>query len=415
MNDPDFKETPVHLYENFYRDEEEDHDNDGTSDGTVRVFAKTDDINFACLMDGSFPEKEDEIAIDLMHADNVGIKVGDEITVGEEKYQVVGLIAYVNYSTLHEKSTDLMFDGIIDPFCAVVNGFFEKSGIEILFTLLYNRFWNQVVQQGTCAHNCIREETTMSKIYTAADQLIGHTPLLELTHIEKEQELPAHIIAKLKYFNPAGSVKDRIAKKMIDDAEEKGLLKEGSVIIEPTSGNTGIGLAAVAAAKGYRIIIVMPETMSVERRQLMRAYGAELVLSEGAKGMKGAIAKADELAKEIPNAFIPGQFVNPANPQAHIETNAGVAGGRFNDHGTGLQLAGGLGIVDHLLGNAILDRAGGVEVFQLGQNGGLQIGFLLNMGQLQQRSVANQLICGSVNLAHSKSPPSAGAEPGMLF
>ena len=160
----------------------------------------------------------------------------------------------------------------------------------------------------------------MSKIYTAADQLIGHTPLLELTHIEQEQALPAHIIAKLEYFNPAGSVKDRIAKKMIDDAEEKGLLKKGSVIIEPTSGNTGIGLAAVAAAKGYRIIIVMPETMSVERRQLMKAYGAELVLSEGAKGMKGAIAKADELAKEIPGSFIPGQFVNPANPQAHIET-----------------------------------------------------------------------------------------------
>ena len=160
----------------------------------------------------------------------------------------------------------------------------------------------------------------MSKIYTAADQLIGHTPLLELSHIEKEEQLPAHVIAKLEYFNPAGSVKDRIAKKMIDDAEAKGLLKEGSVIIEPTSGNTGIGLAAVAAAKGYRIIIVMPETMSVERRQLMKAYGAELVLSEGAKGMKGAIAKADELAKEIPNSFIPGQFVNPANPQAHIET-----------------------------------------------------------------------------------------------
>ena len=167
----------------------------------------------------------------------------------------------------------------------------------------------------------------MSKIYTAADQLIGHTPLLELTHIEKEQNLSAHLIAKLEYFNPAGSVKDRIAKKMIDDAEAKGLLKEGSVIIEPTSGNTGIGLAAVAiglasvaAARGYRIIIVMPETMSVERRQLMKAYGAELVLSEGAKGMKGAIAKADELAKEIPNSFIPGQFVNPANPQAHIET-----------------------------------------------------------------------------------------------
>ena len=160
----------------------------------------------------------------------------------------------------------------------------------------------------------------MSKIYTAADQLIGHTPLLELTHIEKEQQLSAHILAKLEYFNPAGSVKDRIAKKMIDDAEAKGLLKEGSVIIEPTSGNTGIGLAAVAAAKGYRIIIVMPETMSVERRQLMKAYGAELVLSEGAKGMKGAIAKADELAKEIPNSFVPGQFVNPANPDAHKRT-----------------------------------------------------------------------------------------------
>ena len=160
----------------------------------------------------------------------------------------------------------------------------------------------------------------MSKIYTSADQLIGHTPLLELSHIEKEEQLPAHVIAKLEYFNPAGSVKDRIAKKMIDDAEAKGLLKEGSVIIEPTSGNTGIGLAAVAAAKGYRIIIVMPETMSVERRQLMKAYGAELVLSEGAKGMKGAIAKADELAKEIPNSFIPGQFVNPANPKAHIAT-----------------------------------------------------------------------------------------------
>ena len=161
---------------------------------------------------------------------------------------------------------------------------------------------------------------TMSKIYTSADQLIGHTPLLELTHIEKEADLKATVLAKLEYFNPAGSVKDRIAKKMIDDAEATGKLKPGSVIIEPTSGNTGIGLAAVAAAKGYRIIIVMPETMSVERRQLMKAYGAELVLSEGAKGMKGAIAKADELAKEIPNAFIPGQFVNPANPQAHIET-----------------------------------------------------------------------------------------------
>ena len=160
----------------------------------------------------------------------------------------------------------------------------------------------------------------MSKIYTAADQLIGHTPLLELTHIEKEQQLSAHILAKLEYFNPAGSVKDRIAKAMIDDAEAKGLLKEGSVIIEPTSGNTGIGLASVAAARGYRIIIVMPETMSVERRQIMKAYGAELVLTEGAKGMKGAIAKADELAKEIPNSFVAGQFVNPANPKAHFES-----------------------------------------------------------------------------------------------
>ena len=160
----------------------------------------------------------------------------------------------------------------------------------------------------------------MSKIYTSADQLIGHTPLLELTHIEKQEDLKATILAKLEYFNPAGSVKDRIAKKMIDDAEATGKLKPGSVIIEPTSGNTGIGLAAVAAAKGYRIIIVMPETMSVERRQLMKAYGAELVLTEGAKGMKGAIAKADELAKEIPNSFVAGQFVNPANPKAHYET-----------------------------------------------------------------------------------------------
>ena len=160
----------------------------------------------------------------------------------------------------------------------------------------------------------------MSKIYTSADQLIGHTPLLELTHIEKAHGLKARIVAKLEYFNPAGSVKDRIAKAMIDDAEAKGLLKAGSVIIEPTSGNTGIGLASVAAARGYRIIIVMPETMSVERRQLMKAYGAELVLTEGAKGMKGAIAKADELAKEIPNSFVAGQFVNPANPKAHYET-----------------------------------------------------------------------------------------------
>ena len=160
----------------------------------------------------------------------------------------------------------------------------------------------------------------MSNIYTSADQLIGKTPLLELTHIEKKFGLKAKVLAKLEYFNPAGSVKDRIAKAMIDDAESKGLLKEGSVIIEPTSGNTGIGLASVAAARGYRIIIVMPETMSVERRQLMKAYGAELVLTEGAKGMKGAIAKADELAKEIPDSFVPGQFVNPANPKAHFET-----------------------------------------------------------------------------------------------
>ena len=160
----------------------------------------------------------------------------------------------------------------------------------------------------------------MSKIFTSADQLIGHTPLMELTNIEKKHGLKAKLLAKLEYFNPAGSVKDRIAKAMIDDAEVKGLLKPGSVIIEPTSGNTGIGLASVAAARGYRIIIVMPETMSVERRQIMKAYGAELVLTEGAKGMKGAIAKAEELSKEIPNSFIPGQFVNPANPKAHFET-----------------------------------------------------------------------------------------------
>ena len=160
----------------------------------------------------------------------------------------------------------------------------------------------------------------MSKIFTSADQLIGKTPLLELVHIEKAQGLEAKVLGKLEYFNPAGSVKDRIAKAMIDDAEQKGLLKPGSVIIEPTSGNTGIGLASVAAARGYRIIIVMPETMSVERRQLMKAYGAELVLTDGAKGMKGAIAKADELAKEIPNSFIPAQFVNPANPAVHKAT-----------------------------------------------------------------------------------------------
>ena len=160
----------------------------------------------------------------------------------------------------------------------------------------------------------------MANIYTTADQLVGKTPLLELTHIEKEYGLKANVYAKLEYFNPAGSVKDRIAKAMIEDAEARGVLKADSVIIEPTSGNTGIGLASIAAAKGYRIIIVMPDTMSVERRQLMKAYGAELVLSEGAKGMKGAIAKAEELAAEIPNSFIPGQFVNPANPKIHRET-----------------------------------------------------------------------------------------------
>lgn len=160
----------------------------------------------------------------------------------------------------------------------------------------------------------------MANIYTSADQLIGKTPLLELTHVEKALDLKARILAKLEYFNPAGSVKDRIAKAMIDDAESRGVLKEGSVIIEPTSGNTGIGLAAVAAARGYRVILVMPETMSVERRQLMKAYGAELVLTEGSKGMKGAIAKAQELAREIPDSFLPGQFTNPANPQAHYNT-----------------------------------------------------------------------------------------------
>ncbi|MBR6309898.1 MAG: cysteine synthase A [Paludibacteraceae bacterium] len=160
----------------------------------------------------------------------------------------------------------------------------------------------------------------MAKIFSAADQLIGRTPLLELSHIEKEFDLKARLVAKLEYFNPAGSVKDRIAKSMIDDAEKSGKLKANSVIIEPTSGNTGIGLASVAAARGYRIIIVMPETMSVERRQLMKAYGAELVLTEGSKGMKGAIAKAKELAEQIPDSFIPGQFVNPANPQTHFET-----------------------------------------------------------------------------------------------
>lgn len=165
----------------------------------------------------------------------------------------------------------------------------------------------------------MKEIIIMARIYKSADELIGKTPLLELTHIEKELSLKAKILAKLEYFNPAGSVKDRVAKAMIDDAESRGLLKKNSVIIEPTSGNTGIGLASVAAARGYRIIIVMPETMSVERRQIMKAYGAELVLSDGTKGMKGAIDKADELAKEIPDSFIPGQFVNPANPKAHFE------------------------------------------------------------------------------------------------
>ena len=160
----------------------------------------------------------------------------------------------------------------------------------------------------------------MSKIYTSADQLIGHTPLLELTNTEKKYGLKARLLAKVEYFNPAGSVKDRVAKMMLDDAEAAGILKPDSTIIEPTSGNTGIGLASIAAARGYKIIIVMPDTMSVERRQLMKAYGAELVLTDGAKGMKGAIAKADELAKEIPNAFVPGQFVNPANPAAHKAT-----------------------------------------------------------------------------------------------
>ncbi len=160
----------------------------------------------------------------------------------------------------------------------------------------------------------------MSRIYTSADQLIGHTPLLELTHLEKKYGLKARLLGKLEYLNPAGSVKDRIARAMIDDAEAKGLMKPGSVIIEPTSGNTGIGLASVAAARGYRVIIVMPETMSVERRQLMRAYGAELVLTEGSRGMSGAIAKAEELAREIPGGFVPGQFVNAANPKAHFET-----------------------------------------------------------------------------------------------
>ena len=179
----------------------------------------------------------------------------------------------------------------------------------------------------------------MSRIYASADQLIGKTPLLELTHIEKKYNLKSKIIAKLEYFNPAGSVKDRIAKEMIDDAEAAGKLKPGSVIIEPTSGNTGIGLAAVAAARGYRIIIVMPETMSVERRQLMKAYGAELVLTDGTKGMKGAIAKAEELAAQTPDSFIPGQFVNPSNPKAHRE-NTGPEIYEDTDGGVDIFVAG---------------------------------------------------------------------------
>ena len=220
----------------------------------------------------------------------------------------------------------------------------------------------------------------MSKIYTAADQLIGHTPLLELTHIEKEQQLPAHIIAKLEYFNPAGSVKDRIAKKMIDDAEEKGLLKEGSVIIEPTSGNTGIGLAAVAAAKGYRIIIVMPETMIVERRQLMKAYGAELLcqlvgLGNGTLHALGTLAEHQlgtvslhQLAALHAHGLGHHDDDAVALGGCHSsQTDAGVAGGRLDDDGAGLELAGSLGVIDHGLGDTVLDGAGGVEVFQLCQ------------------------------------------------
>ena len=204
----------------------------------------------------------------------------------------------------------------ITLFVQIASDFFEKVSVNLLTKpcarciILPTYRISGIKQMG---------ENHMARIYSSADQLIGGTPLLELTHIENAYGLEAKILAKLEYFNPGGSVKDRIAKAMIEDAEAKGLLKEGSVIIEPTSGNTGIGLASVAAARGYRIIIVMPETMSVERRQIMKAYGAELVLTEGAAGMKGAIAKADELAREIPNSFIPGQFVNPANPKAHFE------------------------------------------------------------------------------------------------
>lgn len=202
----------------------------------------------------------------------------------------------------------------------------------------------------------------MSKIYTSADQLIGHTPLLELTHIEAAEGLEAKLLAKLEYFNPAGSVKDRIAKAMLDDAEAAGKLNKDTTIIEPTSGNTGIGLASVAAARGYRIIIVMPETMSVERRQLMKAYGAELVLTEGAKGMKGAIAKADELAKEIPNSFVPGQFVNPSNPKAHYETT-GPEIFEDTDGEVGIFVAGvGTGGTITGVGEYLKDKKPGVKV-----------------------------------------------------
>ena len=240
----------------------------------------------------------------------------------------------------------------------------------------------------------------MSHIYTSADQLIGRTPLLELTHIEKKFGLNARILAKLEYFNPGGSVKDRVALAMIDDAEAKGALKPGSVIIEPTSGNTGIGLASVAAARGYRIIIVMPETMSVERRQLMKAYGAELVLTEGAKGMKGAIAKAAELAKEIPGSFVPGQFVNPANPKAHFETTgpeiwadtdgqvdyfvAGVGtGGTVTGVAGAHKIQGiGAGFVPEVLDTAVYDEIIAVadeDAFRLGRELGRSEGVLVGI------------------------------------
>ena len=229
----------------------------------------------------------------------------------------------------------------------------------------------------------------MSRIYTSADQLIGRTPLLELTHIEKKFGLNARILAKLEYFNPGGSVKDRVALAMIDDAEAKGALKPGSVIIEPTSGNTGIGLASVAAARGYRIIIVMPETMSVERRQLMKAYGAELVLTEGAKGMKGAIAKAEELAKEIPGSFVPGQFVNPANPKAHFETTGpeiwADTDGQVDYFVAGVGTGGtvtGVGFVPEVLDTAVYDEIIAVadeDAFRLGRELGRSEGVLVGI------------------------------------